>query len=79
MFSLSEDPQHSFMQKNLSDRFKINRSKPPLVEIGGMRAKDGWVAISETGLVSYLMCMLRVKIISNLLNVFSPTVSETLP
>lgn len=50
---MSEDPQHSFMQKNLSDRFKTNRSKPPLIEIGGMRAKDGWVAISETGLVSY--------------------------
>lgn len=57
LFSLSEDPQHSFMQKNLSDRFKINRSKPPLVEIGGMRAKDGWVAISETGLI----CVTTIK------------------
>lgn len=53
LFTLSEDLQHSVMHKNLSDRFKTNRSKPPLVEIGGMRAKDGWVAISETGLVSY--------------------------
>jgi len=55
LFSLSEDQQlsHPIMHKNLSERFKTNRSKPPLVEIGGMRAKDGWVAISETGLVSY--------------------------
>ena len=57
LFSLSEDQQlsqqHPVMHKNLSERFKTNRSKPPLVEIGGMRAKDGWVAISETGLVSY--------------------------
>ena len=56
LFSLSEDQQlsqqHPVMHKNLSERFKTNRSKPPLVEIGGMRAKDGWVAISETGLVS---------------------------
>ncbi|RMX43772.1 hypothetical protein pdam_00019497 [Pocillopora damicornis] len=57
LFSMSEDPQHSFMQKNLSDRFKTNRSKPPLVEIGGMRAKDGWVAISETGLI----CVTTIK------------------
>lgn len=56
LFTLSEDQQHSVMSKNLSDRFKTNRSKPPLVEIGGMRAKDGWVAISETGLVSYKLC-----------------------
>ena len=59
LFSLSEDQQLSqqhgvpAMHKNLSEHFKTNRSKPPLVEIGGMRAKDGWVAISETGLVSY--------------------------
>ena len=57
LFSVSEDQQlsqqHPVMYKNLNERFKTNRSKPPLVEIGGMRAKDGWVAISETGLVSY--------------------------
>ena len=53
LFSLfGDDPQHSIIPKKLGDRFKTNQSKPPLVEIGGMRAKDGWVAISETGLVS---------------------------
>ncbi|XP_078363146.1 mediator of RNA polymerase II transcription subunit 16-like isoform X2 [Oculina patagonica] len=57
LFTLSEDQQHSVMSKNLSDRFKTNRSKPPLVEIGGMRAKDGWVAISETGLI----CVTTIK------------------
>ena len=54
-----DDPQHSVMPKKLSDRFKTNQSKPPLVEIGGMRAKDGWVAISETGLVRcFFVCIL---------------------
>lgn len=61
LFSLSEDQQisqqHPVMHKNLSERFKTNRSKPPLVEIGGMRAKDGWVAISETGLI----CVTTIK------------------
>ena len=53
LFTLyGDDPQHSVIPKKLGDRFKTNQSKPPLVEIGGMRAKDGWVAISETGLVS---------------------------
>lgn len=52
-----DDPQHSVMPKKLSDRFKTNQSKPPLVEIGGMRAKDGWVAISETGLI----CVTTIK------------------
>lgn len=40
------------MYKNFSERFKINRSKFLLVEIGGMRVKDGWVVISEIGFVS---------------------------
>ncbi|KAJ7387116.1 Mediator of RNA polymerase II transcription subunit 16 [Desmophyllum pertusum] len=54
LFSLSED---SVLHKSLYERFKTNRSKPPLVEIGGMRAKDGWVAISETGLI----CVTTIK------------------
>jgi len=61
LFSVSEDQQlsqqHPVMYKNLNERFKTNRSKPPLVEIGGMRAKDGWVAISETGLI----CVTTIK------------------
>lgn len=53
LFTLQgDDPQHSVIPKKLGERFKTNQSKPPLVEIGGMRAKDGWIAISETGLVS---------------------------
>lgn len=58
LFSLfGDDPQFSAIPKKLGDRFKTNQSKPPLVEIGGMRAKDGWVAISETGLI----CVTTIK------------------
>ena len=71
LFTLSEDQQHSVVHKNLSERFKTNRSKPPLVEILGMRAKDGWVAISETGLVS---CKLRRFVILLLECVFAKKV-----
>lgn len=53
LFTLTaDDAQLSVIPKNLRERYKTNKNKPPLVEIGGMRAKDGWVAISETGLVS---------------------------
>lgn len=53
LFSLFGDDSHftAPVPKKLSDRFITNKSKPPLVEIGGMRARDGWVAISETGLI----------------------------
>lgn len=58
LFTLhGDDPQHSVIPKKLGERFKTNKSKHPLVEIEGMRAKDGWVAISETGLI----CVTTIK------------------
>lgn len=63
LFTLTaDDAQLSVIPKNLRERYKTNKSKPPLVEIGGMRAKDGWVAISETGLVCVTTLKPEVRI-----------------
>lgn len=49
MFSPSSAEDHT-KKRSFEEQFKSSGNKPPYTEFGG-KAQDGWVAVTESGLV----------------------------